>query len=173
MKGDGERQLKDAMSTLLDSQTAARFLLQPSAEDVHIVVPFDGRPRDTWVAEGNNPEILRQLLGGILESKSGGGTNVYQATATALDALQRYEDRLFDYFPAIILMSDGKSKEAMPVLRTKLEQVSFGYDVPVFTIAFGNAEPQQLEDISEMTSGRYFDGKKDLVKAFRKAKGYN
>lgn len=173
MKGRGEAQLKDAMSTLLDSSTASRYLLQPSSEDIHIVVPFDGRPRDVWTAEGNDPEILRRLLGSILDSKSGGGTNIYTATAEALEALRRYESNLFDYFPAIILMSDGKSKEAMPRLRAKLEEVSFGYDVPIFTIAFGNADPAQLEALSEMTSGRYFDGKKDLVKAFRKAKGYN
>ncbi|MEM8996462.1 MAG: vWA domain-containing protein, partial [Acidobacteriota bacterium] len=173
MKGTGEAQLKDAMSTLLDNSTASRFLLQPSADDVHIVITFDGRPRDVWVAEGNKPEVMRGLLNSVLDSKSGGGTNIYTATAVALEALERYEDTLFEYFPAIILMSDGKSKESMPALRAKLEEVSFGYDVPIFTIAFGNAKPEQLESLSEMTSGRYFDGKKDLVKAFRQAKGYN
>lgn len=173
MKGTGEAQLKDAMSTLFDSATASRYLLQASADDVHIVIPFDGRPRNVWVAEGNRPEVMRQLLNQVLDSKSAGGTNIYTATALALGALQRFEEKLNDYFPAIILMSDGKSKEAMPRLRSQLERVSFGYDVPIFTIAFGNAQPSQLEALSELSSGRYFDGKKDLVKAFRQAKGYN
>ncbi|MEM8932612.1 MAG: substrate-binding domain-containing protein [Acidobacteriota bacterium] len=173
MNGDGERQLKDAMATLLDSATARRFLLQPSADDVHLVVPFDGEPRGVWSATGNADQALRQLLDRILDEQAGGGTDIYDATADALLAMRTYEDSLGDFFPAIIVMSDGKSKNNEESLRRTMDDVSFGYDVPIFTIAFGKADPRQLEALSEATSGRSFDGKKDLVKAFRSAKGYN
>ena len=173
MKGEGQRQLKEAMRLLLDTRLAREVLLQPSEKDVHIVVPFDGAPRDVWVAEGSDPGVLGALLDAILQAEAGGGTDIYEATAAAFRALETHEDRMRDYFPAVILMSDGKSKGSQGDLDRTLEQVSFGYDVPIFTIAFGRADPSQLEALSERSSARYFDGKKDLVAAFRKAKGYN
>ena len=46
-------------------------------------------------------------------------------------------------------------------------------DVPVFGITFGQADTSQLNQIADLTGGRVFDGTKDLVSAFRKAKGNN
>lgn len=173
MRGDGETQLKEAMSTLLEPERARRYLLQPSAQDIHLVLPFDGLPRDVWSASGNDPQELRQLLFKILESQAGGGTDIYAATSAALQTLGTFEGQMREMFPAIILMSDGKSSDNLDALRQTMEDVPYGYDVPVFSIAFGDADAGQLKAISEMTSARFFDGKTDLVKAFRHAKGYN
>jgi Ca-activated chloride channel family protein len=174
MEGSGEEQLKDAMATLLDPNQARRFLLQPSAEDIHIVVPFDGKPRGLWEAVGNDPETLRLLLNRILSSDSGGGTDMYAATTAALEVIDgKYGDRLAGYFPAVIVMSDGRSKGSLGEVRRQLERSVLGYDLPIFTIAFGDAEDHQLEELSELTSARLFDGREDLIQAFRKAKGYN
>ena len=38
---------------------------------------------------------------------------------------------------------------------------------------FGSAEPGQLEALAELTNARVFDGREDLVAAFRSVKGYN
>jgi Ca-activated chloride channel family protein len=46
-------------------------------------------------------------------------------------------------------------------------------DIPVFAIMFGDASPDQLKEIADTTSGRVFDGRTDLVRAFREARGYN
>ena len=46
-------------------------------------------------------------------------------------------------------------------------------DVPVFSIMFGDADPEQLEELAEATNARVFDGREDLIDAFRKVKGYN
>ncbi|MEL7058763.1 MAG: substrate-binding domain-containing protein [Acidobacteriota bacterium] len=173
MRGEGEKDLKDAMTTLLDPEIAKRYLLQPSETDIHIVVPFDGKPRRTWTAVGNDPAVLSELLGRVLEESSGGGTNIYRGTAVALQQMAAYEDRMGDYFPAVILMSDGRSQSGDGVLEAARRNLSFGQDVPIFTIAFGKADPRQLEALSESSAARSFDAKGDLVKAFRKAKGYN
>lgn len=173
MKGQGEQQLKQAMATLLDQDVARKYFLQPSQDDVHMVIPFDGKPRGMWVRKGNDPAELGGLLAEIRRTDAGGGTNIYAAAGAAMQQLQPYEDRMRDFFPAVILMSDGKSKGSMGELRARLESLSFGYDVPIFSIAFGAADETQLKEISEATSARVFDGKKDLVKAFRSAKGYN
>ena len=50
---------------------------------------------------------------------------------------------------------------------------SLQYDVPVFTIAFGDADWDELERMSEVTNGRTFDGRDHLAEAFRAVKGYN
>ena len=41
------------------------------------------------------------------------------------------------------------------------------------TILFGEADPQQMQELARVTSGRMFDGRKDMITAFREAKGYN
>jgi Ca-activated chloride channel family protein len=46
-------------------------------------------------------------------------------------------------------------------------------DVPVFSIMFGDANPDQLNELAALTKARVFDGKTDFVTAFRNAKGYN
>ena len=48
-----------------------------------------------------------------------------------------------------------------------------GYDVPIFSITFGEADERQLQDIARISGGKVFDGRKDMAKAFRDAKGYN
>jgi Ca-activated chloride channel family protein len=46
-------------------------------------------------------------------------------------------------------------------------------DVPVFSVMFGEANQAQLKGLAELTRARVFDGKTDLVRAFKNAKGYN
>ena len=38
---------------------------------------------------------------------------------------------------------------------------------------FGDADNVQLEGIADLTNGKVFDGKKDLVAAFKEVRGYN
>jgi Ca-activated chloride channel family protein len=62
----------------------------------------------------------------------------------------------------------GRSYEDLKDFWTKT-----GKDIPVFAIKFGDASDAQLKDITDLTRSSLFDGTKDLVTAFRKAKGYN
>jgi Ca-activated chloride channel family protein len=50
---------------------------------------------------------------------------------------------------------------------------AFGQDVPVFSIMFGNANETQLKQLAEYTNARVFDGRTNLIDAFRSVKGYN
>jgi hypothetical protein len=49
-------------------------------------------------------------------------------------------------------MSDGKSKADQATLEKALQASSFGYDVPIFSIAFGDADGRQLEELSKRSS---------------------
>jgi Ca-activated chloride channel family protein len=169
MKGQGEQDLKSAMHLLLDPVESKRFLLQPSSRDRHIVIPFDSAPRTVIAVTGNSPADLKSLMQQIHGMQAEGGTDIYEGVARAYQALREVGD-LDGFFPSIILMTDGKSKGGLPVVknaRAGLEQV------PVFCISFGDADESQLVPMSELTGGRVFHGKKDLASAFRNAKGYN
>ncbi len=41
--------------------------------------------------------------------------------------------------------------------------------VPVYSVLFGDASRDQLEEISDVTKGEIYDGREELVKAMRDA----
>ena len=98
-----------------------------------------------------------------------GGTDIYYAAMEGLRQLKNYD--LSQYTPAIILLTDGVSDGSFSDFRDGYE--AFGADVPVFSIMFGSADPTQLEELAELTHARVFDGREDLIGAFRSVKGYN
>jgi Ca-activated chloride channel family protein len=68
-------------------------------------------------------------------------------------------------------MTDGQSDGSVDSLRAALNEQ--GYDVPVYSVTFGEADERQLQDIARISGGKVFDGRNDMAKAFREAKGYN
>ncbi|MCI5212313.1 MAG: hypothetical protein D3910_26810 [Candidatus Electrothrix sp. ATG2] len=65
------------------------------------------------------------------------------------------------------------SSKDVTLIQTMLEGSGISKDIPVFTILFGKAKKEQMQELAESMSGRMFDGRADVVKAFREAKGYN
>ena len=170
MSGDGVESLRSAMSMLLDQQKASNYMLQASPKDVTIVIPFDNTILDVWKAEGNNPKTLENLQNEIENMEPQGGTNIYAPLITAMDEISRYN--VEDYTTSIILMSDGRSNGG------SIENVidkwnSTGLDIPIFSITFGNSDDYELQDLAEFSNARVFEGKENLEKAFKEAKGYN
>jgi Ca-activated chloride channel family protein len=178
MKGQGEQQLKQAMRTLLDQEQARRYLLQGAPDDVTLVLLFDDQiinyvELQNYVVTGNNPQDLNKLLGNIQGQQTRGGTNIYRPVGYALAFMK--EKGVGERLPAIILMTDGKSNFNNGSLDdVKGAIASTGLEnVPVYGITFGDADASQLHTIADLTHGRVFDGTKDLISAFRRAKGGN
>ncbi|MEW5804548.1 MAG: VWA domain-containing protein [bacterium] len=171
MEGNGERQLKEAMSMLIDQDRARQYLIQATSEDVMVVVPFSSRILDTWQAVGNNREDLDRLLSKVMNFPCNGGTDIFTPAIAALNTLAKVD--ITKYIPAIILMTDGESNTGKAFVDLQAVWRNLGYDIPVFPIMFGDASERQLKQIAALTRGRIFDGRKDLVDAFRKARGYN
>lgn len=167
MFGQGNRQLEDAMNMLLDQDEAAKHLLQASANEVNIIIPFNQDP--IKVLEANGISELDSLNDEIQRLSPGGGTDIYAAASKALDELADYD--LNQYQAAIILMTDGQSGGNDRHLRSKYE--TFGYDIPIFSISFGDADHRQLDALADLTRARVFDGTQDLLGAFKEVKGYN
>lgn len=171
MQGRGYRQLKEAMGMLLSSQEAKRYLINPSSEDITCVIPFNNKLLAEWKVEGNDPAKLQELLGRIRSLPPGGGTDIYSPAMKALQLLSSVDATR--YIPAVILMTDGKSNVGRHFGDLESFWKGLDKDIPVFSILFGAASKEQLHRIAELTRGRIFDGRHNLIKAFRKAKGYN
>ena len=45
--------------------------------------------------------------------------------------------------------------------------------MPVYSIKFGEASESELEKINQLTNGKTFDGKDNLLKAFKEVRAYN
>jgi Ca-activated chloride channel family protein len=172
MEGPGIAQLKKAMRTLLDEKIAREYLLQASPDDLTVIIPFNRVVIDTWQAEGNDPRVLQNILMKVENLQPGGGTNMYVAAAKALEILKPLSDS-GKYHCAVIVMSDGESDGGLSDFKGMLKNGGAGKDIPLFTILFGDAKEDQMRALAGEMSGLMFDGRKDVVKAFREAKGYN
>lgn len=168
MTGEGASQMEAAMGQILIQSNAAQNFLQASEDEVNILIPFDSRVRTVYRTQGNGQE-LEGLYDQVVAEETGGGTNIYRAAQEALDVLAQYD--LTQYTPAIILLTDGVSNGSFDDFSRAYENT--GLDVPIFSIMFGDADSQQLEDLAGLTNARVFDGREDLINAFRSVKGYN
>lgn len=172
MVGGGEEQLKEAMRLLLDQSEARQYLLQAGEEDITIVLPFANEVLTAWQVVGYDPDQLLQLSESIGALEPDGGTNIYAPAIMGLDHMAQERD-ISDYIPAIILMTDGEHTATSTFEQLASEYQQVGIDVPVFAIMFGSALESELDRIVRLTGARLFDGREDLIQAFRTVKGYN
>jgi Ca-activated chloride channel family protein len=172
MEGAGEEQLKEAIWNLLDQETAKRNLLSAGEKDEQVFVLFNGGIRQIISVSGNDPENLLNAYREIDSAKPGGGTDIYTPIVRCFHLMQNYNTG--NYISAIIVMTDGKSEDHFEEF-SRLYKTSGmkERDVPVFSIMFGSANQAQLDGLAELTRARVFDGKTDLITAFKNAKGYN
>ncbi len=171
MIGGNIDQVKKAMEILLDQDKAGAYFLQSSPNDITFVIPFAGTIFDAWQVEGNKQSEMLHLLSKIRETKTDGNTDIYSPAILALEQTLMIDSA--KYIPAIILMTDGESNTGKKYADLESAWKKNGRDVPVFLIKFGDASDAQLAQIANLTNGAVFDGRKDLISAFRKVKGYN
>ena len=168
MSGDGNKQLVDAMKYILTEEEAGKNLLQFSSKDRISVIAFDDQIMNIWSTE--NGVETNELINSIEKQKLGGATNIYLAASKALQILDK-ED-LDKYNASIILMTDGESNRgSINDLRNIYR--SLGKDIPIYSIMFGSASSYQLEDIATLTNAKVFDGRTNLLEAFKQVRAYN
>lgn len=169
MNGSPSQKLKQAMAEILLQERAAQNLLQASQNEENLVLLFGSSINRVEKARGN---IAIEDLYRVIEQESpDGGTAMYEALSTAVSMLAEYD--LNQYTPAIILMTDGLANGSMDLEDFKRDYQAHGEGIPIFSISFGRADLDELNSLATLTHARVFDGDKDLVEAFRKAKGYN
>lgn len=166
MSGSGKDELTDAMNYILNYEEASKDKLQFSEKDKITVITFDSKVSNIWNSTGTNTEELRKKIN---EEPPGGTTALYAAAIKGLEVLNEDSD---DYTKTIIAMTDGNiNVGSIDDLRRAYNK--YGNNVPIYSITFGSADERQLEAIAELTNARVFDGKTDLLTAFKKVRGYN
>ena len=89
-----------------------------------------------------------------------------EESTRALDLLANVSE---DYSTAIVLMTDGRSNRgSLSDFRSHLPNDP-ELIVPVYSIQFGDASRDQLDEIADATNGAVYDGRDGLVKAMRDA----
>ena len=172
MRGTGERQLKEAMRILLTPALAQRYLLQPAPKDVTIVMPYSDDVVAEWKAEGNDPQVLDGLLAQIEAQNALAGTYTHKALLRALRTAKTYA-ATGKYHTSIVLMSDGAATDSLADFFRTVDDRGIGRDIPIYTILFAEAKERDMKALAEGMGGKMFDGRKDVAKAFREARGYN
>ena len=167
MVGTGEQQLKSAMDYIL-TEKAANDFIQFGADDKIDVVPFSDKVNTTWSTEDGTK--TQELLQNINSYVVGGTTALYPSCVRALDILKDEDSEKYNL--SIVLMTDGQGNVGRyQDLYNKYKNVN--REIPIYSIMFGSADEAQLNEISSLTNAKIFDGKKDLVKAFKEVRGYN
>ena len=100
---------------------------------------------------------------------TGSITNISEAINESINLLK---NRRNNAQGAIVLMTDGASNYNRLDELTRLYKQT-GKDIPIFSIMFGEAEEEQLQDIADLTNAKIFDGKTNLLEAFKQVRGYN
>ena len=168
MYGSGYNELVSAMEYVLDEKKASENLLQFSENDKITVIPFSSKVLDVWNVDSGTES--QKLLEKIKKQSPTGATNIYDTSIKALSILK--DENIEKYNLSIILMTDGQSNVG-EYSNLEKEYKNLKMDIPIYSITFGDANEEQLDKIAELTNAKVFDGKTDLLKAFKQVRGYN
>lgn len=167
MYGDGEKELRNAMSYLLKYDEASKDKLQFSSNDKISIITFGSEIKNIWDSTGNKTDVLLNNIEN--KSSTGGATALYDAINKGLDILNSESD---DYTKTIIAMTDGEvNVGTFSSLRNKYKKIN--KDIPIYSITFGDADESELKEIAKLSNAKVFDGKGNLLKAFKEVRGYN
>ncbi|ABX42336.1 von Willebrand factor type A [Lachnoclostridium phytofermentans ISDg] len=161
MFGEGNEQLVAAMEKILDHKLASEDMIQFSKMDKIFVIPFSSELK--WVDSAISGIDTANLISRIKDTEAHGKTNIYAPVEHAIEILKDFDADV--YTKSIVLMTDGESAGNF--------RKGTSYDIPVFSIMFGEANPKQLDEISRLTKGKTFDGRIGLINAFKEIRGYN
>lgn len=167
MLGEGIEQLKSAMQYIL-SEKAANDFIQFSSEDKIDVIPFNSSIFKAWsTTDGTQTD---EIIKNINSFKVTGATALYDACQEALNILKNEDTEKYNV--SVIAMTDGLVNVGRFSTLSSYYK-SLNKEIPIYSIMFGSASESQLLEISNMSNAKVFDGKTDLVKAFKQVRGYN
>jgi len=168
MIGEGSKQLFEAMDLVL-TERAKDYNIQFGQKDKIDIVKFEYGAN--LIASTDDGTDTDELLETIKSKEFIGATALYDACLEGLRLLEN-EDRN-QYNVSVILMTDGLGNWGSDYYRLANEYHRMNKDIPIYSIVFGEADEKQLSDIAKLTNGKIFDGKDDLVNAFKTVRGYN
>ena len=164
MKGEGISSLLNAMDYIFGNE-ASSSMIQFSKMDKVDVIIFNHTLADLETVSGDQ---VYNLMGTLSNYTPNGTTALFPSVVEAYSKLNHDED----YNQSIIVMTDGAGNvgdfsDVRAIYKKNNRQI------PIYSITFGDASEEQLEDLAELSNGKVFDGRVDLVKAFKAVRGYN
>ncbi|NLJ19202.1 VWA domain-containing protein [Globicatella sulfidifaciens] len=172
MAGEGEEQLEEALSYVMQSDKASKNLLQGTSRDITHVIKFESNVGMPLSASGASTE-LEELYQQITTYSAGGGTSMNAAVLSALEHIKNNTDELAEHTPMIVILSDGRANDEHLKDEVANQYQALNIDIPIFSIQFGDADDDYLQELAKLSNGRVFDGRSDLVSAFQSVRGYN
>ncbi len=167
MYGTGYNELINAMKYILGEKAKEDFI-QFTDKDIVSIVPFTNIVYDEISTKDGYS--FESMLLEIEAREPSGGTAIYPAAAKGIELLQN--DDLEQYNLSVILMTDGMSNYGTYTeLRNYYDY--YGRNIPIYSIMFGEASESELEQIARLTNAKVFNGKQNLVEAFKEVRGYN
>jgi len=178
MQGKRIAALKQAMKNLAgnDHSITGKFSRFHNRERVTLIT-FNHKVLEERVfnidKQGESLAAIRDYIDTL---KPTGGTAIFTALQQAYQKARLAKAADPERFYSVVLMSDGVNNDGVlyPEFREFYLQASdYVAEVRTFPVLFGNANPQQMQDVAELTGGRVFDGRKtSLAHVFKQIRGY-
>ena len=175
---DGVKKTFDNL-TGADQTITGQFARLRAREQITII-PFNGRVVDdrtfTITDVSANSQDLAAVRKYVDNLQANDGTAIYDSLIRAYQDAARDKATDPDRFYSVVLMTDGENNtgnDAGGFQRFYSAQPDAVKAIPTFPIIFGEASPQDLTNIANMTGGQAFDSRNvSLASVFKVIRGY-
>ncbi|MFZ6638841.1 substrate-binding domain-containing protein [Undibacterium sp. TC4M20W] len=182
MQGARITDLKTAMQGLsgADASISGRFARFRNRERI-LILPFSNEVGNAELfemgnAEKDNQATLSALSSHVQSLRANGGTAIFSATREAYAKAVERKRADPARFYSIIVMTDGINNNGINYNEFEgwykaLPDNEKG--IKIFTVLFGEAAPDELKKLSDLSGGRMFDSRKaSLQSIFKEIRGY-
>ncbi|MCA9972092.1 MAG: VWA domain-containing protein [Anaerolineales bacterium] len=181
MEGNGIRDLKLAMGNLtgLDTSLTGRFARFRAREKITILTFNDDvLSIDEFIVDDTHPdgEDMQQIRSFVQSLDAGGGTAIYSALQEAYRLAAQAQQQAPERYYSVVLMSDGENTDGINLVDFRryydgLPAAARG--IRTFAVLFGNADERSMQQITDATEGRLFDGRRESLSfIFKQIRGY-
>ena len=167
MYGDGILELKKSMNYIFSEEAKDEYIQFSSKDKIDVLLFSNNVSNPISTIDGTKSD---EILKAIENTDPNGGTAIYPAVIKALEILKDEDKDNFN--STVILMTDGEANVGSYYDLEKTYNL-YKSDIPVYSITFGNASENELNKIARLTNGKIFDGKTNLVEAFKQVREYN
>ncbi|HEV2216680.1 MAG TPA: substrate-binding domain-containing protein [Candidatus Dormibacteraeota bacterium] len=175
---DGVKHTFDNL-TGADKTITGQFARFRQREEI-TVIPFSSDVQDDKTftindVTANSPDLaaVRSYVDNL---QAGGNTAIYDALTRAYQDAQAAMQQEPDRFYSVVLMTDGENNrgsDAAGFERFYNSLPDSAKAIPTFAIIFGEASPQDLTNIANLTGGQAFDSRNvSLASVFKVIRGY-
>jgi Ca-activated chloride channel family protein len=162
-----------------DTSITGQFARFRAREDITIVTFSDG-VHDTRDFTINDPTPgsadLKRVLDFVNGLQAGGGTAIYDALVHAFTLAGQAKAADPNRFYSVVLMTDGQNNVGRDAGQFQSWYHSASPEVrsiKCFAVIFGEASPQELNDVANLTGGTTFDARSaSLAVVFKEIRGY-